>query len=397
MINDSNWSYKLRIEQLNLSVEMDFIYTGEFKKNDELLILCFFQKNHDLVQNILNKIQLQFPLAKITGCSGAGELIGDEIFDDKLIVNLIKFKKSNQFKIIKSEIGQLSSFNAGEYLGESLSVIENSNGVIFFSDGLNVDGVKFSDGLKSSLKKVIPIVGGLAGDGVNFRKTFIIDNGLITSNIIITIVLLDSVNMAVSANGGWNRFGFEHLITKVENNIVYEIDNRPALDFYKEHLGNESSKLPASGLHFPLSVLNYNQDGVVSDDLVRTLLAIDEEKKSLTFAGSIPMNSKVDLMKSTDKNLINSSYKNLNNLKDKIPTLDQTCEGNLFSLIISCVGRRLAIGQRIEEELLNFKEIENMTQSGFYSYGELSSNENSVCSLFNQTLTQAIFWEREDE
>jgi hypothetical protein len=397
MINVTNWSLNLRIEQLNLSVELDFNYTGEFKESDELLILCFFQKDHELVQNLLNKIQSQFPLAKITGCSGAGELIGDEIFDDKLIVNLIKFKKSNQFKIIKSEIGQLSSFKAGEYLGESLSVIDNTNGVIFFSDGLNVDGVKFSEGLNSSLKKTIPIVGGLAGDGVNFKKTYIIDNGIITSNIIITIVLLNSVSMAVSANGGWNRFGFEHIITKAENNIVYEIDNRPALDFYKEHLGNESSKLPASGLHFPLTVLNYNQDGVVSDDLVRTLLAIDEEKKSLTFAGSIPTNSRVDLMKSTDKNLINSSHKNLNNLKDKIPTLNQACEGNLFSLIISCVGRRLAIGQRIEEELLSFNEIENMAQSGFYSYGELSSNENSVCSLFNQTLTQAIFWEREDE
>ena len=167
-------------------------------------------------------------------------------------------------------------------------------------------------------------------------------------NRIIVIALKGNVSMVVAANSGWKRFGFEHTITKVDENIVYEIDHKPALDFYKEYLGNESDKLPASGLHFPFCIISSDskdQDIDTSGHLVRTILGIDQNSHSLIFAGSIPLNSKVDIMKSTHQDLIASAEKNQKSISESLSLADNV--DTFFSLIVSCVGRRLAVGMNI--------------------------------------------------
>ena len=387
------------IEQLRIEPTSALNYQGKFDELDELLILCFFQKNYTQNQELIDQLQKKFPKAIVTGCSGAGEVVGDEILDNILVVNILKFKRAGQFEILSENILPTNSLEVGMSLGLKLSEIKNVKGAIILSDGLIMDGEVFSKGIKSKLSINIPIIGGLAGDGVDFKETSVVLDGKISTGKIVVIALKDHLSLAVSANGGWNRFGFEHTITKSSNNIVYEIDHRPALDFYKEYLGKEAANLPASGLHFPLNILKSDDSGSGSDDVVRTLLAIDEENKSLTFAGSIAQNSKVDLMKSTTKNLLASSEDNLANIKDRIPEDSSKIEGDLFSLIISCVGRRLALGQKSDEELGNFRELssDKIFQSGFYSYGEMSPTNSSKCSLHNQTLTQAILWEEADE
>ena len=67
--------------------------------------------------------------------------------------------------------------------------------------------------------------------------------------------------------------------------MLYELDGRPALALYKEYLGDRASGLPATALLFPLAV---RSDRSATRRTVRTILGIDEEQQSMTFAGDVP-------------------------------------------------------------------------------------------------------------
>lgn len=378
------------IEQVIIKEEelSHWTYRGQFKSNDQLLITLFFQHKTKSVEKTVADLFAQFPNAIMVGCSGAGEVASDFIYDHHLIATLVRYtgKALTQwtYPIAKGKSEDLSKDLALKINKEK------ANGLLIFSDGLLLDGAQFAHGLKTTLKSPLPIIGGMAGDGTQFKETFVVSNGQLKSGILVAVALKGKLHMAPTASGGWKRFGFEHKITKVKDNVVYEIDGKKALDFYREHLGPiESNKLPASGLHFPLNVLNENET------VVRTLLAIDEKEKSLTFAGSIKEGSIVDVMKSTTKDLVQCSETNRAHLEKEIPP--QTM-GQVLSLVVSCVGRRLAMGEKTEDELQGHLENKkrNITQTGFYSYGEFSSTVTSLCSLQNQTLTQAYLWEEEE-
>ena len=167
---------------------------------------------------------------------------------------------------------------------------------------------------------------------------------------------------------------------------MYKIGERYALDLYKEYLGKYAEELPGSSLYFPLS-MKENKD---SSSVVRTILSIDEEKKSMTFAGNIPQGSHVRLMKGNTDKLIDASYQAALKIA-KTPT--ENCQ---LALLVSCVGRRIVLGDRVEEELEVVKDVfgKKTILCGFYSYGEISPTlKNVACELHNQTMTIATLSE----
>jgi hypothetical protein len=167
---------------------------------------------------------------------------------------------------------------------------------------------------------------------------------------------------------------------------VYKIGNRFALDLYKEYLGKYADELPGSSLYFPLSM----KVDESSEPVVRTILSIDEEQKSMTFAGDIPQGSRIRLMKGNHDKLIDASYKATNQAFNKKYSSPQ------IVFLVSCVGRRIVLGNRIEEELEVVREVygDDSYIFGFYSYGEISpSFEKVACELHNQTMTITTLFE----
>jgi hypothetical protein len=165
-----------------------------------------------------------------------------------------------------------------------------------------------------------------------------------------------------------------------------KIGDRFALDLYKEYLGKYAEELPASSLYFPLSMKENND----SEPIVRTILSIDEETKSMTFAGNIPVGSKVRLMKGNLDKLIDASYNAADLIRKK------QCNNPQLALLVSCVGRKIVLGNRIEEEIEVVKEVfgNEMLVFGFYSYGEISPTQSKVaCELHNQTMTITTMFE----
>ena len=343
------------------------------------LMIMFMSPGFESKQQTLKEIKKYFPKTSIIGCSTAGEICDVNVYDDTLTITAVHFDNIDH-KLVAVPVNEMKdSLDAGACLASELDD-EDLKHILVLSDGLNVNGADLVSGLKSKLPNV-SITGGLAGDGSDFNQTFIINNEKMSDKIIVGVGLYGKdLKVGYSSKGGWDSFGVERLVTKSENNILYELDGLPALSLYKSFLGEAAKDLPGSGLMFPLS-MRVNDTSL---PVVRTILAIDEENQSLTFAGNIPQGSYVRLMKANVDRLINGAEQSAKMAMNGIE------QGSDLAILISCVGRRLVLKQLVEEEVEVVRDIigPNPIITGFYSYGEIAPfGEFSPCELHNQTMT----------
>jgi len=177
---------------------------------------------------------------------------------------------------------QDESFAAGESIARQLQD-PALRGVLLLSDGLNVNGSELVRGLNLVLANDVVVTGGLAGDGSRFQRTWVVHEGDARSNMVCAAGLYgDHVTIGHGSKGGWDNFGPERRVTRSVGNVLIELDGRPALELYKEYLGELASGLPATGLLFPLALRANATD---EKSLVRTILAVDEAAQTVTFAG----------------------------------------------------------------------------------------------------------------
>ena len=194
--------------------------------------------------------------------------------------------------------------------------------------------------------------------------------------------------MLFRSKGGWDRFGPERTVTRSEGNVLFELDGKPALDLYKTYLGERASGLPATALLFPLALRARAGE---EKSLVRTILAVDESARSLTFAGDVPQGSLAQLMRANFDRLVDGAE------GAALMTRGRCGKGrSTLAVAISCVGRRLVLGERTEEELEAVGDVlpEGARVLGFYSYGEISPFATGRCDLHNQTMTLTTLQER---
>jgi hypothetical protein len=343
-------------------------------------------------------IRSAYPGALVFGCSTAGEIAGDEVCDDCAIVTAIQLERS-QFRAAETAVlHSADSFDAGETIAQQLppSVPDALDGtdlplahVIALTDGLDVNGSEFVAGLARHLPEGVTITGGMAGDGVRFGETLVFRRGIAAPRAIAAIGLYGShLKIGFGSLGGWDVFGPERTITRSAGNVLYELDGEPALERYKSYLGGAAQGLPATGLLFPLSVkMRKNEPPVV-----RTILAVDETEQSITFAGDMPEGAHAQLMKA-----------NFERLLDGAAGAARVCQAALkdsepeFALLISCVGRRLVLKERVAEEVRAVRNVLGAcpTIACFYSYGEISPfTPGARCELHNQTMTITTLSER---
>ena len=352
------------------------------------LLLGFGSKNMLLNQSVFDSLKKKFPDSIIALSSTAGEIFMEHVTENTLSVTAIQFENT----IVKSEVVNVSSFKSSFEAGAGLIKklpLKDLKHIFILSDGALVNGSQLINGMNSITKNEIPITGGLAGDSANFQSTLVgLDKMPENGNIIAIGFYGNSIVINYGSNGGWIGFGLEKKITKSSANELYEIDRINALELYKNYLGKYAKSLPASALLFPLSIKVKEED----EPIVRTILSINEERRSMIFAGDVPEGAKVRFMKA-----------NLDNLAEAAGTatkkLIERAGNNKPKLVvlISCVGRKLIFGKRIEEEISAVNDMlsEHTLITGFYSYGEISpSNRNACCELHNQTMTITSFDER---
>jgi hypothetical protein len=182
--------------------------------------------------------------------------------------------------------------------------------------------------------------------------------------------------------GGWEAFGPARKVTRSDGNVLAELDGEPALDIYKRYLGDYAKDLPSSGLLFPFLMLDGNERRC---GLIRTTLGIDEQRGTLTMAGEIDPGGYLRMMHaSTDKLVDGAEAAAREALRVPPPA------GESLAILVSCVGRKLVMGDRIDEEVEVVAGVLGAAAvlAGFYSYGEFGPVAAAPeCLLHNQTMT----------
>lgn len=382
----------MKIEQKKWTAEAGWktFTAGNFSEDPDLVLL--FGGNKALKdQKTFDEIRSWYPKSHIVSASTAGEIIQREVSDDSLVLTAVKFDKTS-LKFIEENIDTADqSEEIGKKLAGSLPH-ENLTHVMIFSDGLFVNGTPLVKGLLSVLPKNVSVTGGLAGDGARFKETLVGLDGVAVSKKLVCIGFYgSSIKIGYGSLGGWDSFGVSRTITKSKGNVLYELDGAPALSLYKEYLGELAKELPASGLLFPLNLNIKNDDGT-EVEVVRTILAVDEKEQTMTFAGDMPEGTVARFMKANFDRIIDgasgAANMSIESLGEKKAEL---------SILVSCVGRKLVLKDRVEEEVEAVGEKIGSQSAiiGFYSYGEIcpTAPTERQCQLHNQTMTITTFRE----
>ena len=373
----------MKTEQSKWTPENGWEHISDNNINEGAQLLLLFGKGQHLKQSgLIDDIKKRYPIAKILGCSTSGEIIGTNVMDNSIVATAVQFDSSHlaehSIKITSTD----DSFDIGKKLVEGFTA-GGLKHIFVLSDGLNINGSELVAGMRSVLSNGVSVTGGLAGDGADFKETVVIGSAGQAESKVINAIGLYGENLSVGYGsfGGWDSFGIDRLVTKSKSNVLFELDNSPALELYKSFLGDQAQALPASGLLFPLS-MRMETD---SKPVVRTILAVSEDDQSLTFAGDIPEGSYVRLMKANVDRLIDgavmAAHTTIESLENPHPDL---------AILISCVGRKLVLKQLVEEEVEGVRNVvgNDTAITGFYSYGEISPfSKDAKCELHNQTMT----------
>jgi hypothetical protein len=334
-----------------------------------------------------HELKAMHPDAILLGCSTGGQIDGDDIDDAGLSGLAVSFSKTRIAIARSAGCEGRSCHAAGKQLANELAaratMDEPLAGIFVLSDGLLVNGSQLVRGMMDAVGRDLPIMGGLAGDGADFTQTLVAADAAPHPGVIAALGLYGhAIRIGHGSAGGWDVFGPRRRVTRSEGNVLLELDGEPALDLYKRYLGEEAAGLPGTGLLFPLLVCDPDRP---DHEVVRTILAVDHEARSLTFAGDVPQGWSAQLMRGNFDRLSEGAAEAARAARTPLVTGSDS-----LAVMISCIGRRLLMGQRITEELeAALGELPHgIPTVGFYSYGEISPHTASgFCELHNQTMT----------
>lgn len=376
----------MKIIQASKIGSEDWHYLQEKSQLQNPLVLVFGNRYLLEDENVIKNIRQEFSYENIVFASTSGEIFDGSIQDNSISVTAIELENSTY--IIERE--NISNFNMqSNLLGEALLKKlpkEKLKHLFVLSDGL-LDGSKLIDGLECNLKKTIAITGGMCGDDARFEKTLTSYNENPKIGEVVLIGLYgETLEVTYASAGGWFPFGPERKITKSKDNIIFEIDNKPALDVYKNHLAHRAIGLPSASLSFPLNVTYEGK----TQPVVRTILGVDESQKTLVLAGDAPENSKVQLLMASIDAIIDGAQ-----CATEL-AMNSRVKNAEIAILVSCIGRKLVMKNRVGEETEYIKETlsDLTTITGFYSYGQIAPfNGNNYTNLHNQTMTVTLISE----
>jgi hypothetical protein len=346
------------------------------------LVFAFGSVQHFTAQGFGAMMQSTFPGATVIGCTTAGEISNKGVSNNTTVFTAIHFADPK----IKSASAKLTGAENCEATGAELAkklAAPDLKAVFLLGQGVNVNGTPLVNGIRKVVGDKVTITGGLAGDGGAFKETHVLLNGHVSSGEVAAFGIY-GVDVSFGSLGGWKAFGPARRVTKSVNNVLFELDGEPALAVYKKYLGADAKDLPGSGLRYPFAILD---DKEAESGLIRTILAVDEAAGSLTFAGDIPANGLLRLMHTDSDGLVSGAKGAAH------ATYEASKNHDGVGILVSCVGRKLVMGDDIDEEVEAVQDEfgAKNTITGFYSYGEICADtKNSQCKLHNQTMT--ITW-----
>ncbi|MBU2650198.1 MAG: FIST C-terminal domain-containing protein [Bacteroidetes bacterium] len=322
----------------------------------------------------------------VFGSSSCGEILAgtddQAIYEQSIVVSLIEIAEAH-FRLKAFSQEETGSFSMGEQIGHWAGKTFDNPVVLIVASGLKTDGQQLVKGILEKAGKQTVMFGGLAGDDGLFEKTFVFSDTEILDNGA-NVLVLDGDHIIVNglATSGWIGLGKDLTVTRSEGNIVYSIDNEPALEVYKKYLNVRDEDLPAIGVEYPLMIRRSE-----TDHSLRAVMEVEKKNKALIFAGTVPQGSIVRFSSSPGFEVMETTKEKIYDFFLENPETD-------ILLIFSCMARHLALGPVITEELTYATELWKTPMTGFFTYGEIGTNKNKTCDFYNQTYTLVVIKEK---
>ncbi len=353
------------------------------------LVLVFAAPRFFAEPDFAAQLGSAFPAARRVAVSTAGEISSRGVSEDSAVISAIRFERT-PFRIAATDIADMNdSAAAGRRLAQQLQAAD-LKAVILLSQGVAVNGSDLIAGVVDVLGRKVPLTGGLAGDYGAFKRTWTLLDGTVSDRMLTAIGFYgEAIEFAHGSFGGWHSFGPARRATRVAGNVLYELDGEPALEIYRRYLGEYAKDLPASGLLFPFAILT---DDRQESGLIRTLLGVNETDGSLTLAGDIPADGYLKLMHASTEALVDGAEAAAAAARSMLAS-----DGRGLALLVSCIGRKLVMGDRVDEEVEAVGSVfgQGCQLAGFYSNGEISPFiESTDCKLHNQTMTITYLGEK---
>jgi len=350
------------------------------------LVVAFGGRATAQVRAALAEVSQRLPRSVKVGCSTAGEIAAARVRDESLTVAIARFESARLRRAARPIAAGTDAFDLGCELGRELHAAD-LRAVFVLCDGLHTNGSRLAAGINAAVPSHVTVTGGLAGDGDRFGATWVLaEEGPAAAHAVAVGLYGEELVVGHGCHAGWSAFGPERTITRAAGNVLYELDGKPALALYRTYLGERAKGLPATALLFPLAVREPDHDG---QPIVRTILGMNEGDQSLTFAGSMPEGYRARLMRTRTENLIQSA-----GLAGARAAQAFAENARPLAIAVSCVGRRLVLGERTEEEIESVRDAlpRHAVQVGFYAYGEIARRHRAdACDLHNQTMTVTLF------
>ena len=348
------------------------------------LVLVFGAVERMTEHGLVESLKSAFPEAELAGCTTAGEIGAGGVSDGALVVVALRFSGS-RVQLAATDLADMEdSRAAGQRLGLALGA-PGLRHVLVLGQGVQINGSALIEGISEPLGTGVLLSGGLAGDGGAFERTWTLSNRGLSQRQIVAIGFSgEELRVSNGSFHGWKPFGPVRKVTRSAGNVLFELDGQPALDIYKRYLGEYAKGLPASGLLFPFEMLGEDRGAL---GLIRTILGVDESAGSLVLAGNIVEDGYLRLMHASTDSLVDGAMAAAEAAHDAAPGADP---GESLVLLVSCVGRKLVMGARVDEEVEAVQTVFGPKASiaGFYSNGEISPMRDLLtCHLHNQTMT----------
>ncbi len=329
------------------------------------------------------ELREMFPAAAIVGCSTGGQIFAGDVNDELVAAIIFQFEKTEIAAIDEEITDRHASLAAGSRIGARLRR-PDLKGVFILADGIHLNGSDLVAGVLSSIGPGVTVTGGLAGDGTRFQETVVGVDAIPRSKRVAAIGFYGSaISIGHGSAGGWNEFGPKRKISRSAGNVLFTLDEEPALDLYERYLGDEAEGLPGTALLYPLLITDPARP---RHSVVRTVLGVDRQEHSMIFAGNVPQGWSAQLMRGHFDDLAEGAAA----AARQASTVRRPPGTDAAAILVSCIGRRILMGQSVVDEIAAVEASlgEDVHQIGFYSYGEISPHAASgVCELHNQTMT----------
>ena len=357
---------------------LDFLKNG-FKPTLGI-VFCSPKQNFKEITHLFDSYCID-----LLGCTTAGEIADETLAEGGISCMLMDISKDRYN--IYFERNTEGVFEGAHKLRLLADSSFDNPAMIVCSAGVLNDGEQIVAGLKFGAEKEIPIFGGLAGDDSMILNTYIFTRKDISNDGIATIVFdHDKIELKGLATSGWEPLGGFNTVTKAKDNVIYSINNEPALDFFNrffgdgEEVGVDNPSLIST--QYPFQVVKDNQN-----EVLRMPIKGDLADKSLRLVGSIKEGDKFRFSISPSVNVINKTIKEFEVLKNNNPEADAL-------ILFSCIGRYSAFGPFLEDEVKGIYDQWKKPMIGFLTYGEIGNLRNGICEFHNETCSLVIIKER---